>query len=1088
MFNRNKIEISNIPSTVNNTNEVVSKVLEKVNGEKIEEKSYATEIRKFENQVNVIVHFESVVQRDKIIKKKRAERTVKLGGVMNNADETNIYINESLTPYNAKLYAEAKKIKREKNYAFIWVRDGKILLKKTEQSRPMRLMAMDDLGVHVNVQGLKGKWDSIVMTFKKFLHNLDVIVFTETQIVYEEEAQLYNFKHFNQVSYCRTSMKGGGIIVYVREEFQMEKLLYDFDEAESINLKLSNVKTKQEITLVSIYRPPNNNALKFIDDLNWWLQMCVKKKETVIMIGDINVCTLKRNNINSNYLNVLYNNNLLPTILKEVTRERLLDDTVTSSCIDHINVKIENYDTLSSAVIQEPIADHYMTGLRISAETQQRNQRKCETKSINIINEKKLQEEILKIPWHESNNYEDPVLLYDDIQSKFNCLYSKCTETIQKSKKEELCPWVDFETKQEIEKKKMCFSHWKHNKTNKIMYEVFKHQRNIVTNMIKKKKRIYFYKLFNARAGNIQKTWDTINFMLERKNREENENTLKRNFQTENGQELANELNNNFIQQVKTLKEENKGPLFNLQYHDHVPQNNLTSFYLKKATDMDIERIISNLNNTGPGIDGIRLKEIKNYKYLFIPIIKKLINLIIMTNIIPDKLKISCITALYKKGPVDHLGSYRPVGSLPIIEKILEKYLNKNISKYLDQHNIIPNFQHGFQKNKSTMTLLEDVSELIIPALDNRMFAVMIAVDLKSAFDALEHPVLIEKFKKVGILYPLIENYFKNRVQVVKVGKELSNVQNIEFGVVQGGINSPQWYNLYTHDIKYLPLNGEIKMFADDTAIINIHKNLDIAIKNAQEDLIMIQKFFYNNSIFINNNKTEAMVIGNIYNRLNSFITMKTKIKCHSRTCLENENYQTYCSCPMIDYKENFRYLGIYIDYDFKFKAHVEIITKKLRIIMFRLNKSYVNRIPMNVKRTIYYSLIESVLRYGVILYSYCPDYVLNSLNNIQRKLLRKIFSIPPTYLLTPKLLCKQILLENNFSKEEYRRTVPVHYQMRRAHFIKSVANTQYGERKLSYVVPSLLQQYCTEFVGEENPRIIKKKIKEKLIQENVEP
>ncbi|KAL1446617.1 hypothetical protein WDU94_012205 [Cyamophila willieti] len=146
MFNRNKIEISNIPSTVNNTNEVVSKVLEKVNGEKIEEKSYATEIRKFENQVNVIVHFESVVQRDKIIKKKRAERTVKLGGVMNNADETNIYINESLTPYNAKLYAEAKKIKREKNYAFIWVRDGKILLKKTEQSRPMRLMAMDDLG------------------------------------------------------------------------------------------------------------------------------------------------------------------------------------------------------------------------------------------------------------------------------------------------------------------------------------------------------------------------------------------------------------------------------------------------------------------------------------------------------------------------------------------------------------------------------------------------------------------------------------------------------------------------------------------------------------------------------------------------------------------------------------------------------------------------------------------------------------------------------------------------------------------------------------------------------------------------------
>ncbi|KAI5718045.1 hypothetical protein M8J77_000818 [Diaphorina citri] len=146
LFNRNKLEITNIPTTVTNPNEVVAKVLEKVNGEKIDEKSYGTEVRKYENQVNVVVQFESVVQRDKIVKKKRAERTVKLGDAINTADDQIIYINESLTPYYAKLYGEAKKIKKEKKYAFIWIRDGKILLKKTEQSRPMRLMAMEDLG------------------------------------------------------------------------------------------------------------------------------------------------------------------------------------------------------------------------------------------------------------------------------------------------------------------------------------------------------------------------------------------------------------------------------------------------------------------------------------------------------------------------------------------------------------------------------------------------------------------------------------------------------------------------------------------------------------------------------------------------------------------------------------------------------------------------------------------------------------------------------------------------------------------------------------------------------------------------------
>ncbi|KAI5742703.1 hypothetical protein M8J77_010277 [Diaphorina citri] len=177
------------------------------------------------------------------------------------------------------------------------------------------------------------------------------------------------------------------------------------------------------------------------------------------------------------------------------------------------------------------------------------------------------------------------------------------------------------------------------------------------------------------------------------------------------------------------------------------------------------------------------------------------------------------------------------------------------------------------------MTLLEDLSELIIPALDNRMFIVMCAVDLKSAFDALEHPVLLEKFKNVGIHHPVLNNYFTNRAQVVKIGKELSNERKIEFGLVQGGINSPLWYNLYTYDIKYLPLNGEIKMFADDTAIINIHKNLDIAIKNTQKDLITLQKYFYNNSIFINNQKTEILVIEFLDEENSRIIKQKIKEK-----------------------------------------------------------------------------------------------------------------------------------------------------------------------------------------------------------------
>ena len=109
------------------------------------------------------------------------------------------------------------------------------------------------------------------------------------------------------------------------------------------------------------------------------------------------------------------------------------------------------------------------------------------------------------------------------------------------------------------------------------------------------------------------------------------------------------------------------------------------------------------------------------------------------------------------------------VGALPVLEKILEKHLHSKISKYLDAHCIIPNFQHGFQKNKSTYTLLEEVAELINPALDTRMYAVIIAVDLKLAFDTISHDQLVRKFQDIGIQNQLISNYFQNRKQRTKI-------------------------------------------------------------------------------------------------------------------------------------------------------------------------------------------------------------------------------------------------------------------------------------------------------------------------------
>ena len=59
------------------------------------------------------------------------------------------------------------------------------------------------------------------------------------------------------------------------------------------------------------------------------------------------------------------------------------------------------------------------------------------------------------------------------------------------------------------------------------------------------------------------------------------------------------------------------------------------------------------------------------------------------TGIFPDLIKLAMITRTYKGGSRLEASNYRPVSVLPIFSKILEKLMQKRLTKFLDQNNII---------------------------------------------------------------------------------------------------------------------------------------------------------------------------------------------------------------------------------------------------------------------------------------------------------------------------------------------------------------------------------------------------------------
>lgn len=93
----------------------------------------------------VIMSFESKYERDSILKECKKCKPKALDLTKNAADVQPVYVNEQLTPHRKELFFKATQIKREKKYLFLWVQEGRILLKKNDRSKIMRIECIEDM-------------------------------------------------------------------------------------------------------------------------------------------------------------------------------------------------------------------------------------------------------------------------------------------------------------------------------------------------------------------------------------------------------------------------------------------------------------------------------------------------------------------------------------------------------------------------------------------------------------------------------------------------------------------------------------------------------------------------------------------------------------------------------------------------------------------------------------------------------------------------------------------------------------------------------------------------------------------------------
>jgi retron-type reverse transcriptase len=118
-------------------------------------------------------------------------------------------------------------------------------------------------------------------------------------------------------------------------------------------------------------------------------------------------------------------------------------------------------------------------------------------------------------------------------------------------------------------------------------------------------------------------------------------------------------------------------------------------------------------------------------------------NLSLYSSEFPADWKRAKVTPIYKSGDHCNLENYRPISVLSVVSKILEKCIHNQLYHYLSSHDILTNCQSGFRAKHSTSTALLDFQDYILNNMDNGLATGVIFLDLKKAFDTVNHNILL---------------------------------------------------------------------------------------------------------------------------------------------------------------------------------------------------------------------------------------------------------------------------------------------------------------------------------------------------------
>ncbi|CAB4020536.1 Hypothetical predicted protein, partial [Paramuricea clavata] len=145
--------------------------------------------------------------------------------------------------------------------------------------------------------------------------------------------------------------------------------------------------------------------------------------------------------------------------------------------------------------------------------------------------------------------------------------------------------------------------------------------------------------------------------------------------------------------------------------------------------------------------------------------------------------------------------------------------------------------------------------------MDNGLINAILFIDLRKAFDTIDHEILLNKLSRYGFKYKTIElfrDYLTGRTQITVVNNIPSDSSETTCGVPQGSILAPLLYLLYINDLPNCNLISDGHLYVDDTSLTYADNDINQLLSVMNSDLLSLRNWLNINKLSLNTLKTKS--------------------------------------------------------------------------------------------------------------------------------------------------------------------------------------------------------------------------------------